>query len=35
MHYGVEQLRRAWLTKGDVLNTRGAGDFLAALRQPV
>ena len=32
MRYGVRQLRRAWLTKKDVLNTRGAGDFLKALR---
>lgn len=32
MHYGVRQLRRAWLTKQDVLNTLGAADFLAALR---
>ncbi len=33
MRYGIEQLRRAWLTKQDVLNTRGAGEFLKALRQ--
>jgi DNA polymerase (family 10) len=33
MHYGVKQLRRAWLTKADVLNTRGAGEFLAGLRK--
>jgi DNA polymerase (family 10) len=33
MHYGVKQLRRAWLTKADVLNTRGAGEFLAELRK--
>ncbi len=32
MRFGVEQLRRAWLTKQDVLNTRGTGDFLKALR---
>lgn len=32
MRYGVRQLRRAWLTKDDVLNTRGADEFLAALR---
>jgi DNA polymerase (family 10) len=32
MHYGVRQLRRAWLTKADVLNTRSVGDFLQALR---
>ncbi len=30
--YGVRQLRRAWLTKDDVLNTLPAADFLAALR---
>jgi DNA polymerase (family X) len=32
MQYGIRQLRRAWLTKQDVLNTRPADDFLAALR---
>jgi DNA polymerase (family X) len=32
MRYGVEQLRRAWLEKEDVLNTRSAGEFLAGLR---
>jgi DNA polymerase (family 10) len=32
MGYGVSQLRRAWLGPGDVLNTLGAGDFLAGLR---
>jgi DNA polymerase (family 10) len=32
MRYGVRQLRRAWLEKRDVLNTLGAGQFLAALR---
>jgi DNA polymerase (family 10) len=32
MHYGVRQLRRAWLTKKDVLNTRPLADFLGALR---
>ncbi|MFZ0270514.1 MAG: DNA polymerase/3'-5' exonuclease PolX [Acidobacteriaceae bacterium] len=32
MRYGIEQLRRAWLTKQDVLNTLGAGKFLQALR---
>jgi DNA polymerase (family X) len=32
MHYGVKQLRRAWLTSNDLLNTRGPDDFLAALR---
>jgi DNA polymerase (family X) len=32
MQYGIRQLRRAWLTPEDVLNTRNANDFLAALR---
>jgi DNA polymerase (family 10) len=32
MHYGIRQLRRAWLTKADVLNTRPVEEFLAALR---
>ena len=32
MRYGVRQLRRAWLSKQDVLNTLGAGDFLRALQ---
>jgi DNA polymerase (family 10) len=32
MHYGVRQLRRAWLTKQDLLNTLPAREFLAALR---
>src|SRR5271170_1400978 len=32
MSYGVQQLRRAWLTKLDVLNTLSAEEFLAALR---
>ena len=32
MHYGVRQLRRAWLTKQDVLNTLPAGELLSALR---
>jgi DNA polymerase (family X) len=30
--YGLRQLRRAWLGHGDVLNTKGPDDFLAALR---
>ena len=30
--YGIRQLRRAWLTAGDVLNTLGPESFLAALR---
>jgi DNA polymerase (family X) len=32
MRYGIRQLRRAWLTPADVLNTRSAKDFLATLR---
>jgi len=32
MRYGIRQLRRAWLTAGDVLNTLGPDAFLAALR---
>jgi DNA polymerase (family 10) len=32
MRYGIRQLRRAWLTPEDVLNTRGPDDFLTALR---
>jgi DNA polymerase (family 10) len=32
MTYGVKQLRRAWLTPDDVLNTREADAFLAGLR---
>ena len=32
MHYGVRQLRRAWLSKADVLNTRSVQEFLQALR---
>ena len=30
--YGLRQLRRAWLGPQDILNTRGPGEFLAALR---
>jgi DNA polymerase (family X) len=30
--YGLRQLRRAWLTKDDVLNTQEAKEFLAGLR---
>jgi DNA polymerase (family 10) len=33
MDYGVRQLRRAWLAPEDVLNTRSAKAFLAALRK--
>jgi DNA polymerase (family X) len=32
MPYGVKQLRRAWLEKDDVLNTRPVGEFLMAMR---
>lgn len=32
IEYGVRQLRRAWMGPKDVLNTRSAKDFLAALR---
>lgn len=32
MRYGIRQLRRAWLTKQDVLNTLPPKEFLAALR---
>ncbi len=32
MRYGIRQLRRAWLTPGDILNTLGPDEFLAALR---
>jgi len=32
MKYGIRQLRRAWLSPADVLNTRGPEEFLAALR---
>ena len=35
MDYGVKQLRRAWLEPGDVLNTLGAKEILAALRPRV
>jgi len=33
MRFGVLQMRRAWLTKGDVLNTLPAEKFLKALRK--
>jgi DNA polymerase (family X) len=33
MIYGAKQLKRAWLTKEDVLNTREAKGFLAGLRK--
>jgi len=32
MGYGMRQLKRAWLTPQDVLNTRGPEEFLADLR---
>jgi DNA polymerase (family 10) len=32
MQFGIRQLRRAWLTAGDVLNTLGPDEFLASLR---
>jgi DNA polymerase (family 10) len=32
MHYGVEQARRAWLTKKDVLNTLPLNEFLKSLK---
>jgi DNA polymerase (family X) len=32
MQYGIRQLRRAWLRKEDVLNTRPVDEFLEALR---
>ena len=33
MGYGLRQLKRAWLTAEDVLNTRSTSKFLSALRQ--
>lgn len=33
MTYGIRQLRRAWLSPDDVLNTRGPDDFLRSLRK--
>jgi DNA polymerase (family 10) len=32
IRYGVKQARRAWLTKGDVLNTLPASDFAKAMK---
>jgi len=32
LDYGIRQLKRAWLEPADVLNTRGAAEFLAGLR---
>jgi DNA polymerase (family X) len=33
IRYGVLQLRRAWLTRDDVLNTQPAGEFAQAMRR--
>jgi DNA polymerase (family 10) len=33
MRWGVQVARRAWLVKGDVLNTKGVADFRRALRR--
>jgi DNA polymerase (family 10) len=33
IRYGVTTARRAWLTKGDVINTLPVNDFLEALRE--
>ena len=33
IRYGVLQLRRAWLTREDVLNTRGPGEFARAMKR--
>lgn len=33
MHYGVEQARRAWISKKDVLNTRTLNQLLKALER--
>jgi DNA polymerase (family 10) len=33
MRYGVLQLRRAWLTKADVLNTLPMNEFAKAMRR--
>jgi DNA polymerase (family 10) len=32
MRFGIRQLRRAWLTPSDILNTQGPAEFLASLR---
>jgi histidinol phosphatase-like PHP family hydrolase len=34
MRYGVLQLRRAWLTKADVLNSLPPAQFAEAMRRP-
>jgi DNA polymerase (family 10) len=33
MRYGISQLRRAWLTKADVLNTLPADKFARAMKR--
>ncbi|MBN9661284.1 MAG: DNA polymerase/3'-5' exonuclease PolX [Acidobacteria bacterium] len=33
MKYGVKMARRGWLTKDDVMNTRGVAEFAAAVRK--
>jgi len=33
MHFGISQLRRAWLTAADVLNTLPVAQFLPSLRR--
>jgi DNA polymerase (family X) len=33
LRWGVNVARRAWLTPGDVLNTRSVDDFRTALRR--
>lgn len=33
MRYGVDQARRGWLEKGDVVNTRGAGELRELFRR--
>ena len=32
LRYGIDQARRGWARKGDILNTRPVGAFLAALK---
>jgi DNA polymerase (family 10) len=32
VRWGVDMARRGWLTKGDVLNTRGVEEFRQAVR---
>jgi histidinol phosphatase-like PHP family hydrolase len=33
MRFGVTMARRGWLTNDDVMNTRAAGAFAAALKR--